>query len=238
MWLSNHGFAVDECHPVELREGSNSREKCWKRFQSLMGENERGFVVDKEKITKDTREKCNSISKKPLLRVDDLDKHHGEPMHVAQGMLTHLNTETYKKLNEESEGGEGDFYYDQAELCQQYIMEVLEIEESVEFKDAKIALGRFQVDVRRAMDGLKTAEEVGDENLIRLAEENLEELEARRNAVNAESNYTFKVRLVRGAKEFDALIDSSENNKKTRMTQQAFLFRSAIRMHAGFYTAM
>ena len=52
MWLSNHGFAVDECHPVELREGSNSREKCWKRFQSLMGENERGFVVDKEKITK------------------------------------------------------------------------------------------------------------------------------------------------------------------------------------------
>ena len=116
-----------------------------------MGENERGFVVDKEKITKDTREKCNSISKKPLLRVDDLDKHHGEPMHVAQGMLTHLNTETYKKLNEESEGGEGDFYYDQAELCQQYIMEVLEIEESVEFKDAKIALGRFQVDVRLSL---------------------------------------------------------------------------------------
>jgi len=64
--------------------------------------------------------------------VKQLDKHHGEPMHVAQGMLTHLNTETYKKLNVESENIEGDFYYVQAEACQQYIMKSLEIEESVE----------------------------------------------------------------------------------------------------------
>ena len=238
MWLSNHDFGVDECHPVELRDGFNSREKCWKRFQSLMGENEREFVVDQEKITKDTREKCNSISKMPLLRVDDLDKHHGEPMHVAQGMLTHLNTETYKKLNEESEGDEGDFYYEQAELCQQYIMKTLEIEESVEFKDAKLAHSRFQVKVRNAIDVLREADEDGDEDRIRLSEENLEELEVRHKAVNEESNFTFNIRLVRGAKEFDALIDSSENNKKTRMTKQAFLFRSAIRMHAGFYSAM
>jgi hypothetical protein len=127
MWLSNHDFGVDECHPVEFFIGFNSWDNCWKRLQSLMGPDGRSFVVDQEKLTKDTREKCNSISKKPLLSVDDLDKHHGELMHVARWILTHLNTETYRKLNEESEGVERHFYYEQAELCQQYLMETLEM---------------------------------------------------------------------------------------------------------------
>jgi hypothetical protein len=26
MWLSNHDFGVDECHPIELQVGFNSRE--------------------------------------------------------------------------------------------------------------------------------------------------------------------------------------------------------------------
>jgi hypothetical protein len=238
MSLSNHGFSVDQCHPVELRVGSNSRTKCYERFQSLTGEEEREFSVDKDKLTKDTKEKCNSISKKPLLVVNDLDKHHGEPMHVAQGMLTHLNTENFKKLNVESESADGDFYYEQAELCQQYIMETLNIEESIEFKEAKSVHNQIQIKVRKAMDAIEEAEEDGDESLIRLADGNLDKLQDQRTAANEESNYTFKVRLVRGAREFDALIDSSENNKKTRMTKQAFLFRSAVRMHAGFYSAM
>jgi hypothetical protein len=238
MWLSNHGFAVNQCHEVELRVGANSRAKSWEKFKSLTGEVERNLLVNKDVIAKDIREKCNSICKEPLLYVNNLDKHHGEPMHVAQGMLTHLNTETYRKLNEESEGIEGDFYYVQAEACQQYIMETLEMEESDAFKEAKLALRRMQRKVKEAMDKVEVAEEDGDENLIRLAEANLEELIRERTAADIESNYAFKVRLLRGTKEFDGLIDSSENNKKTRMTKQAFLFRSAIRMYAGFFTAM
>jgi hypothetical protein len=153
-------------------------------------------------------------------------------------MLTHLNTENFKKLNVESESADGDFYYEQAELCQQYIMETLNIEESIEFKEAKSVHNKIQIKVRKAMDAIEEAEEDGDESLIRLADGNLDKLQDQRTAANEESNYTFKVRLVRGAREFDALIDSSENNKKTRMTKQAFLFRSAVRMHAGFYSAM
>ena len=34
------------------------------------------------------------------------------------------------------------------------------------------------------------------------------------------------------------MIDSSENNKNTRMTKHAFLFWSAIRLYAGLFTIM
>jgi hypothetical protein len=235
MWLSNHGFAADECHPVELRVGANSREKNWKTFESLRGKD---GEFAKEVISKDTKQKCNSISKEPLLYVNQLDKHHGEPMHVAQGMLTHLSTETYKKLNEENESIDGDFYYEQAEACQQYIVDTILIEESEAFLDAKSTHNRIQVKVKNATDEVQKAEKDGDEVIIKLAEENLETILEERTAANEESNYGFKVRLVRGAKEYDRMIDSSENNKKTRMTKQAFLFRSAMRMYAGFFTAM
>ena len=238
MWLSSHaGFTSDECHPVELRVGANSRKKNWKTFESLRGKDGE-YTANKETINKDTRQKCNSISKEPLLYVDQLDKHHGEPMHVAQGMLTHLNTETYKKLNEESESIEGDFYYEQAEACQQYIIDTLAIEESEAFIDAKSTHNRIQIKIKKAYDKVQEAEEDGDEDKIKLAEEELETNLDQRNAADGELNYGFKVGLVRGAKEFDRMIDTSENNKKTRMTKQAFLYRSAIRMYAGFFTAM
>jgi hypothetical protein len=159
-------------------------------------------------------------------------------MHVAQGMLTHLSTETYKKLNEENESIEGDFYYEQAEACQLYIVDTIAIEESEAFIGAKSTHSRIQVKVKKATDEVQKAEKDGDEVIIKLAEENLETILEERTAANEESNYGFKVRLVRGAKEFDRMIDSSENNKKTRMTKQAFLFRSAMRMYAGFFTAM
>jgi len=92
--------------------------------------------------------------------------------------------------------------------------------------------------VRKAMDDVRKGEEDGDEDMLKLSEEKLESLEFERKAANEESNYAFNVRVVRGAKEFDKLIDTSEDNKKTRMTQQAFLLRSAIRMYAGFFSAM
>jgi hypothetical protein len=136
MSLCNYGFTADDCHELKLRVNSNSRKRGWKYFQSLMGQ-DREYAMNQEAIPKDTGEKCNSISKEPLLYVNELDKHHGEPMHVAQGMLTHLNTEIYKKLNVESESIEGDLYYVQAEACQQYIMDALAIEKSVKFKISK-----------------------------------------------------------------------------------------------------
>jgi CRISPR/Cas system-associated endonuclease/helicase Cas3 len=101
-----------------------------------------------------------------------------------------------------------------------------------------LAHSRIQAKVRKAIDVIQEAEEDGDEALLKLSQLHLKKLESKRTAANEESNFPFKVLLVRGAKEFDALIDSSENNKKTKMTKQAFLIRSAIRMHAGFYSAM
>ena len=38
--------------------------------------------------------------------------------------------------------------------------------------------------------------------------------------------------------ELDKLVEGSENNDNTRMTKQAFLFRSAVRLYAGFFTKM
>jgi hypothetical protein len=237
MYLSSHGFDLDQCHEVELRVGASSRKKCWERFESLTGKN-RSFLVNQDNITKDVREDCKSISKAPLLYVHNLAKHHGEPMHVAQGVTTHLNDETFKKLNVDADDSEDDFFLTQADECLKYIYETLKLEKCQQFIDAKSAHGRIQRQVKKAMNDLKVAEEDGDEDTIELAEELLLELESERDATNLESEFEFNVCLIRGAKEFEKTINESENNNNTRMTKQAFLFRSAIRMYAGFFTAM
>ena len=64
----------------------------------VINNEEAAFVAAATAAAAADGEKCNSISKKQLLRVDALDKHHGEPMHVAQGMLTHMTAENYKLL--------------------------------------------------------------------------------------------------------------------------------------------
>ena len=73
---------------------------------------------------------------------------------------------------------------------------------------------------------------------IKITKDLLEKLQGQLKEANLEYNYHHNLCLIKGAKKFDRIIDSSENNKKTRMIKPAFLFRSAIRMHAGFFTAM
>ena len=51
------------------------------------------------------------------------------------------------------------------------------------------------------------------------------------------SNWFLQNQLVEGAKEIRDLIDSAENEEKRRMTKQAFIFRSAVRLYAGFINA-
>ena len=53
------------------------------------------------------------------------------------------------KLNKESGNAEGEYFYAQAELCQQYIINMLQLEESEEFMDAKKYLVGFDQKLRR-----------------------------------------------------------------------------------------
>ena len=148
---------------TEMRVGEISREKCWKRFTSLAGKNRhripRSAKISAELIPDNFKETCKSVNQEPLLPGIDLDKFNGEPMHVAQGLLTHQNSEVFKKLNEESDNPDGEYFYSQAELCQQYIMDTIELEKSVEFMDAKKVNSRIQKEIIKAMDALIVAEE-------------------------------------------------------------------------------
>ena len=80
---------------------------------------------------------CKSISQEPSLPGINHDKFNREPMHVAEDLLAHQNSEVFKKMNKESNNSEGEYFYSQAELGQQYIMDNIELEESVEFMKAK-----------------------------------------------------------------------------------------------------
>ena len=175
-------------------------------------------------ILNSTKETCKSISQEPLLPGISIDKFNGEPLHIYQGELTHQNSETFMKLNKESDNAEGEYFYEQAELCQQYIIDTLQLEESEEFMDAKKIYGRIRSKMKKAMAAVTAAEENGDEREIEVAENVLEQHQNQLKDTSEESNYGFSVCLIKGAKEFDKMIDSSENNKNTRMTKQAFLF--------------
>ena len=68
------------------------------------------------------------------------------------------------------------------------------------------------------MAAVTAAEENGDEREIKAAENILERLQHRLKDTSKESNYGFSACLIKGAKEFDRIIDSSANDKNTRMT--------------------
>ena len=71
---------------------------------------------------------------------------------------------------------------------------------------------------------MTAAEEIGDEKEIEVAKNVLGRLQNQLKNTSKESNYDFNACLIKGAKEFDKLIDSGEKNKNTRMIKQAFLF--------------
>ena len=162
MWLSEYGFDTNNCHEEELRVGENSREKYWERFISLAGckrENiPRNNITNAEIIPDKVKENCKSISQEPLLPGISIDKFNGEPLHIYQGELTHQNTETFVKLNKESNNAEGEYFYEQAELCQQYIIDTLELEQSVEFVDAKKKYGKIRTKMKKVMAAVIAAE--------------------------------------------------------------------------------
>ena len=135
MWLSDHGFNKEECYEVELQVGENCRKKYHKRSMKLMEGENRAYVVKQDQIPKHVRESCKSVSKEPLLDCD-IDKLIGDPMHISQGVTTHLNDETFKKLNEEHDN-DGDFYYDEADDAQKHIEEYLKVETSAEVQRTK-----------------------------------------------------------------------------------------------------
>jgi hypothetical protein len=114
--------------------------------------------------------------------VHNLAKHHGEPMHVAQGITTHLNDETFKKLNVDADDldDNDNFFLTQADKCLTSIYGTLKLETCQHFIDVKSAHGRIQREVKKAMNDLKVAEEDDDEDSIKLAEESLLELESER----------------------------------------------------------
>ena len=88
------------------------------------------------------------------------------------------------------------------------------------------------------MDALLEVEESKNKIKMKAVEKYLKESQDELEDTNSEYDYEFNLNMIKAAKEFDKLIDSSENDKNTRMTKSAFLFRSAIRMYAGFFTAM
>ena len=95
MLLSDYGIDPSKCHEIELREGEYSKEKCWERCKKLIGGESKVLVSNPDNIPMNVRERCKSVCNKPLLTVNDLDKHHGEPLHIYQGWTTHQNDETF-----------------------------------------------------------------------------------------------------------------------------------------------
>ena len=81
---------------------------CWKQQRKYFKKQK----SDAEVIPDNVKERCKSLGRKePLLPGIDLDKFNGEPIHVAQGQLTHQNSKVFKKLNKESDNAEGEYFY-------------------------------------------------------------------------------------------------------------------------------
>ena len=102
-----------------MRIGDRSKQKRWAICAELLDGEERATLLDPNSIPFDVKERSKSVCQKPLLNIKEIGKHNGEGMHVFQGAMTHLTTEIYKLLNDESIIGSSrdDFFYSEAEKC-------------------------------------------------------------------------------------------------------------------------
>ena len=244
MDFSNYGFDPNQCHKVQLRVGEYSKEKCWEKCKKLTGGETKILLTNQENVPMEVKEQCLSVINKPLLTVKDLDKHHGDPLHIFQGTISHTNDETFLQLNDESlfsDDKEDDFFYMEAEACQnEFTIDAQKNAKLPEYQEKRKERNKVLKNMRAAMKSLEEAKSGLEDEAedIQEFENNVREMEVRLEAANEDTSYKFDTRLYRGAAEIEQLIDKAESNDNSRMTKAAFLFRSAIRTYAGFYTAM
>ena len=142
-------------------------------------------------------------------------------MHVCQGVLTHQNGETFLQLNKEDIAtDEENFFITEAEAClQQFIPDAEKLSASEEFQHVLSEHQKLLKKMKSIIEAIGNAVDENDQQSTEALEDEKAELDDAIELLTSGFDFETKNRMVRGAKEIEALIDSGEEDMKKRMTK-------------------
>ena len=83
-------------------------------------------------------------------------------MHWIQGVITHFITDTLNQLDALKIEGKDDFFYEEAEKCQQrFTIPMAKMASSREWRSKQVTVNNITMRFRRAFDNLEQARSVG-----------------------------------------------------------------------------
>ncbi|OEU21441.1 hypothetical protein FRACYDRAFT_235067 [Fragilariopsis cylindrus CCMP1102] len=229
-WVEDFGTTIDQTlqyKDYEQRTGANSRQSCNDTFIKRR-------TKRTDAVTLQLKKDVFSVVHTPLLHVDDdlLYIHTGEPMHVSQGCNTHLTEECCTQLEEIfSLDSMGDFIPELMTKVKSYIDEMVDLEESNEYKNAQKLFKREEKKVNAAFT--KT---INDPDNTRLYDE-YEQAISKRNKCGESSESIFgyldMMNMINGGKELTMVLDNFVKSKKKKFNKAIYLFMKAIKTFAG-----
>ena len=157
--MTAQGIEATQCMDFDLRVGKHSKLNQWLKAKKLEYEN-RAFFKDPSIVPDQIKDQCKSVIMQPLLNLKDISKIHGEPMHCIQGVITHFITDTLNKLDKLKIEGKDDFFYEEAEKCQQrFTIPMAKMASSREWRSKQVTVNNITKRYRGAFDDLEQARE-------------------------------------------------------------------------------
>lgn len=227
-WLKDYEQTVTEnCIDYQQRTGEVCRKKCHERYKHLMGNS-----TDAPNIN--LKKSVYSVVHCPLMEYDDdlIRFNIVDPMHVSQGLMTHLTEETAVQLAAILSQEPG-FLERYIQACSVFIQEMATLEKSDGYKKAKNLHNKEQRAVVAADKKLQKALKQDNEENILEAHEKCTEAIAKREEVDEEQKYIEMLNKINGAKELKALLQDLKKSKKKDFNKAVFLFMKAIKTFAG-----
>jgi hypothetical protein len=233
LWMKDFGSNTPtNCKEFTPRTGSTSRDACHKNFKKLRGERTDAATVESKKSVL-------SVVTEPLLHIDDdlLYLHNGEPMHVSQGLMTHLTKQTATQLERLNLDTEDDFISILTVEVEEHIKLMDELQKSVDYKNAKRAYNKadrlVKTNHNQYTQAIDDGEEEEEEDIIDNYFKEFEEAASRRDELGEENGYISMMKRIQGGQELKSLMVIFNKSKKKNFNKAAYIFMKAVKTFAG-----
>jgi hypothetical protein len=233
LWMEDFGSTSNtftDCKDFTPRTGTTSRDACHKNFIKLRGERTDPATVESKKSVL-------SIINEPLLHIDDdlLYLHNGEPMHVSQGLMTHLTKETATQMELIEMNGEDDFIFNLTVQVEEHITLMDDLKDSVGYKKARTAYSKADRLVKTKHNQYKQAvdDDEEEEDVIDEYFKEFEDAASKRDELGEQNEYVSMMKMIQGGLELKSLMIIFNKSKKKNFNKAAYIFMKAVKTFAG-----
>ena len=227
-WVADHAPEMNTNAIIPTKDytekiGNCSRNESYYHFLALIGDTSCNAPL---KLKKDVY----SVVHRPLLYINDdlLFLRTGDPMHVSQGMMTHLTEETVVQLQKVALS-EPEFIEDETTKVRAFIETMASRENSFAYKHAESLYKKEDRLVQSTFNNRRAAD---DDNVARCYDSYTAAV-MQIDEVGQQVGYQDTSRKLNRPKELKSLLHNLEKSKKKNFTKAVYLFMKAIKTFVG-----